>query len=77
MVRLRALRDRTGGSPDVVVGLIDGPVAVDHPDLANEYICFGPGQDDSADISMRGLKGYVGTGIQSNPKPSSVATSCR
>ncbi len=50
MVRLRALRDRTGGSPDVVVGLIDGPVAVDHPDLANEYICFGPGQDDSADI---------------------------
>ena len=38
LVRLTALRDRTGGSPDVVVGLIDGPVAVDHPDLANEYI---------------------------------------
>ena len=28
LVRLTALRDRTGGSPDVVVGLIDGPVAV-------------------------------------------------
>lgn len=38
LVRLTALRDRTGGSPDVVVGLIDGPVAVDHPDLANENI---------------------------------------
>jgi subtilisin family serine protease len=37
-VRLTALRDRTSGSPDVVVGLIDGPVAVDHPDLANENI---------------------------------------
>jgi hypothetical protein len=33
---VRALRDRTSGSPDVVVWLIDGPVAVDHPDLANE-----------------------------------------
>ena len=38
LVRLTALRDRTSGSPDVVVGLIDGPVAVDHPDLANENI---------------------------------------
>ena len=27
LVRLTALRDRTGGSPDVVVGFIDGPVA--------------------------------------------------
>ena len=38
LVRLTTLRDRTSSSPDVVVRLIDGPVAVDHPDLANENI---------------------------------------
>jgi hypothetical protein len=44
LVRLTALRDRTSGSPDVVVGLIDGPVAVDRPDLANENISPIPGK---------------------------------
>ena len=39
LVRLTALRDRTSGSPDVVVGLIDGPVAVDHP--ASQRFCHG------------------------------------
>ena len=48
LVRLTALRDRTSGSPDVVVGLIDGPVAVDRPDLANENISPIPGKPDGA-----------------------------
>ena len=48
LVRLTALRDRTSGSPDVVVGLIDGPVAVDRPDLANENISPNPGKPDGA-----------------------------
>ena len=33
LVKLTALMERTGGSPDVKVGLIDGPVATRHPDL--------------------------------------------
>jgi subtilisin family serine protease len=34
LVGLTALMERTGGSPKVVVGLIDGPIAMNHPDLA-------------------------------------------
>jgi hypothetical protein len=48
LVRLTALRDRTSGSPDVVVGPIDGPVAVNHPDLANENILTDSGKPDGA-----------------------------
>ena len=33
-VRLTALIERTPGRSEIMVGLIDGPVAVDHPDLA-------------------------------------------
>jgi hypothetical protein len=33
LVRLEVLMKRTSGSPDIGVGLIDGPVAIDHPDL--------------------------------------------
>lgn len=37
-VRLSELMARTEGVPDVVIGLIDGPVAVDHPDLVSGNI---------------------------------------
>jgi subtilisin family serine protease len=30
--------ERTTGRPEVIVGLIDGPVSIDHPDLAAEMI---------------------------------------
>jgi len=35
LVRLAALMDRTSGSPDLTIGLIDGPVVAEHPDLAS------------------------------------------
>lgn len=38
LVRLTSLMERTNGSPDVRVGLIDGPVATDHPALARESL---------------------------------------
>jgi subtilisin family serine protease len=38
VVNLSRLMERTAGRPEVVVGLIDGPVAADHPDLASENI---------------------------------------
>ena len=34
LVKLRALMERTRGLPTLRIALIDGPVAVDHPDLA-------------------------------------------
>jgi subtilisin family serine protease len=38
LVRLTALMDRTPGRTEVRVGLIDGPVALSHPDLAGAVI---------------------------------------
>ena len=37
LVKLTALMARTSGSPEVKIGLIDGPVAAQHPDLASEH----------------------------------------
>jgi subtilisin family serine protease len=38
LVKLDVLMQRSSGAPDVVIGLIDGPVAMDHPDLAGSHI---------------------------------------
>src|SRR5262245_37259324 len=38
LIRLRGLMELTSGSADVRIGLVDGPVAVDHPDLAGAAI---------------------------------------
>jgi subtilisin family serine protease len=38
VVKLTALMKRSGGSPQIKIGLIDGPVVIQHPDLANEHI---------------------------------------
>ena len=38
LVKLRPLMALTGGSSDVAVALMDGPVARDHPDLAGARI---------------------------------------
>ena len=38
LVKLDFLMQRSSGASDVVIGLIDGPVAMDHPDLAGSRI---------------------------------------
>jgi subtilisin family serine protease len=38
VVNLTALMERTSGRAEIKVGLIDGPVAMDHPDLAGQNI---------------------------------------
>jgi subtilisin family serine protease len=48
LVNLPALMALTSGRPDIVVGLIDGPIARDHPDLAVDRIREIPGALDSA-----------------------------
>ena len=43
LVKLTTLMGLTDGRPEIVVGLIDGPVAVDHPDLRGAHIRELPG----------------------------------
>jgi hypothetical protein len=38
LVKLTALMERTSGSPEVTIGLIDGPVATQHADLAGKQL---------------------------------------
>jgi len=43
LVKLASLMDRTSGRPEVTIGLIDGPVLLEHPDLASAQIREIPG----------------------------------
>ena len=43
LAKLTALMERTSGRPEVKIGLIDGPVVVQHPDLAGEHLREIPG----------------------------------
>lgn len=45
LVKLTALMDRTSGSPDMKIGLIDGPVVTQHPDFAGEHFREIPGKN--------------------------------
>lgn len=45
LVKLTALMERTSGSPEVKIGLIDGPVATQHTDLAGEFLREIPGNN--------------------------------
>jgi subtilisin family serine protease len=44
LVQLTELMERTSGQPEVVLGLVDGPVASEHPDLATDHIREIPGR---------------------------------
>src|SRR5215475_15502903 len=48
LVKLTALMERTGGRAETMVGLIDGPVVVNHPDLVSENIREVPGNPSGA-----------------------------
>lgn len=45
LVKLTALMKRTSGSPEVKIGLIDGPVATQHADMAGEHLRAIPGNN--------------------------------
>ena len=47
LIHLSSLMDRSHGRPEIVVGLIDGPVAIDHPDLAAAMFREIPGKLNS------------------------------
>ena len=78
-VSLSRLMERTAGRPEIVVGLIDGPVAADHVDLATESIrtlpsCLaGPSERASGAASAHGT--YV-AGILSARRGSAAPAIC-
>ena len=43
LVKLTALIERTSGRLEIMIGLADSPVAMDHPDLVGENIRVIPG----------------------------------
>jgi hypothetical protein len=44
LVRLTALMEPGQGRPEIIIGLIDGPVVLGHPDLAAGHIREMPGK---------------------------------
>ena len=48
LVRLTPLIDRTSGRPELTIGLIDGPVVMTHPELANQHVREIPGNGSGA-----------------------------
>ncbi|HEV2915787.1 MAG TPA: S8 family serine peptidase [Pyrinomonadaceae bacterium] len=79
LVELTPLITRTSGRPDVTIGLIDGPVAMNHPDLASQHIREitgnGGGTCTQAN-SMACLHGTFVAGILSAKRGSSAPAIC-
>ncbi len=78
LVRLLPLMDRTSGRPEVKIGLIDGPVAMNHADLASEQIREVPGRMSSCiqASSTACLHGTFVAGILAAKRKSSAPAIC-
>jgi subtilisin family serine protease len=63
LVGLPQLMARTSGRPEIVIGLIDGPVALDHPDLAADNIREVPGKLPTACVDAEDAACAHGTFI--------------
>jgi subtilisin family serine protease len=61
LVRLTALMERTSGSPGVKIGLIDGPVVTQHPDLVAEHLREIPGNNGATCIRANSTACLHGT----------------
>ena len=79
LVKLRTLMARTSGSPNVKIGLIDGPVALQHPDLAGEHVREIPGSNGAACAQANStacLHGTFVAGILSAKRDSPAPAIC-
>jgi len=61
LVNLSPLMARTSGRAEIKIGLIDGPVALDHPDLAAHNIYPVPGKQSGACSTASSLACMHGT----------------
>src|SRR5215216_2951743 len=79
LVKLTPLMDRTSGRFDMSIGLVDGPVAMNHPELAGQHIreISGDGSGVCAQAdSMACLHGTFIAGILSAKRGSSAPAIC-
>jgi subtilisin family serine protease len=79
LVNLTPLMVRTIGRGEVKIGLIDGPVAMDHPDLAGENIHHVPGKQPggcSMANSVACLHGTFVAGMLSAKRGSAALAIC-
>jgi subtilisin family serine protease len=79
LVELTPLINRTSGSAGVTIGLIDGPVAMDHPELATDHIRKLSANGDascSQTDSMACLHGTFVAGILNAKRGSSAPAIC-
>lgn len=79
LVLLTGLMERTSGSHDVTIGLIDGPVLTHHPDLASDHLREVPGHNEGTctqAASAACLHGTFIAGILSAKRNSSAPAIC-
>jgi subtilisin family serine protease len=79
LVKLTPLMQRTGGNPEVKIGLIDGPVSTRHPDLSNRHFLeiAGHGSGSCAQVvSTACLHGTFVAGILSGKRNSAAPAIC-
>ena len=79
LAKLTALMERTSGSREVKIGLIDGPVVTQHPDLAREHLCEIPGNNGATCTqanSVACLHGTFVAGILSAKRNSPAPAIC-
>ena len=79
VVSLPRLMERTSGRPEVMIGLIDGPVAANHADLATESIRPLPSQEAGPSERATGTARAHGTyvaGILSARRVSAAPAIC-
>jgi subtilisin family serine protease len=78
LANLAGLMRRSTGRPEIMVGLIDGPVATDHPDLASARIhhaTTSSNQPAGGDDAARSHGTFV-AGILSARRGSAGAAGC-
>jgi len=61
LVNLTPLMELTSGRPEIVIGLVDGPVVIGHPDLAGENVREIPGRIGGACAQAGSLACMHGT----------------
>lgn len=79
LVNLSELMERTVGNPDMRIGLIDGPVAIDHPDLAGGNIRSISGVLNGACTVANSYachRGILVVGIRSGKRDSNAPAVC-
>jgi subtilisin family serine protease len=79
LVKLTALMERTRGSADVTIGLIDGPVVMGHPELTGAHLREIPGRQGMACADANStacLHGTFVAGILSARRASQAPAIC-